>query len=265
MEYSVNKLSKISGISARTLRYYDEIGLLKPARVAESGYRLYGQREVDLLQQILFYRELGFSLEDIKLLLSAPDFDRMNAFTSHLSALYAKRERLDVLIKNVAQSVATMKGEEYMTDQEKFAGFAQQLIDENEQKYGAEAREKYGDAAVDQSNAHLKGLTRAQYDEGERLRLAFEEALRPPLRAETLLARWRRKPVTCTGVGYPSFTRITARNTTKGWRKCTSPTSVFGRITTSLGAAARSFCRRRLMCIAGELLFARHCSAKLNP
>ena len=62
MEYSGNKLSKMAGVSARTLRYYDEIGLLKPVRVASSGYRIYGQQELDTLQQILFYRELGFPL-----------------------------------------------------------------------------------------------------------------------------------------------------------------------------------------------------------
>ena len=76
MEYSINKLAKMSGVSTRTLRYYDEIGLLKPVRVVSSGYRIYSQTEVDVLQQILFYRELEFSLEDIKKMLAAPDFDR---------------------------------------------------------------------------------------------------------------------------------------------------------------------------------------------
>ena len=86
MEYSINKLTKISGVSTRTLRYYDEIGLLKPTRVASSGHRIYGQEQVNALQQILFYRELDFSLEDIKKLLSAPDFDIGRAFANHLSA-----------------------------------------------------------------------------------------------------------------------------------------------------------------------------------
>ena len=65
MEYTVNKLAQLSGVSGRTLRYYDQIGLLKPARINSSGYRIYGQKEGDLLQQILFYRELGVSLEEI--------------------------------------------------------------------------------------------------------------------------------------------------------------------------------------------------------
>ena len=178
MEYTVNKLSKMSGISARTLRHYDEIGLLKPARVASSGYRIYGQKEVDVLQQILFYRELGFSLYDIKTLLTAPDFDRAKAFTCHLSDLHNKRERLDALILNVTKSIATLKGEVTMSDKEKFEGFKQSLIDENERQYGSEVRAKYGDQAVNESNMNLKGLTQEQYNESERLRVAIEEALK---------------------------------------------------------------------------------------
>jgi DNA-binding transcriptional MerR regulator len=178
MEYSAGKLSKMSGISARTLRYYDEIGLLKPVRTLSSGYRIYGQAEVDTLQQILFYRELGFPLNSIKRLLTAPSFDRDKAFQTHLSELKHKRERLDLLIRNVTKSIAAMKGATFMTDHEKFEGFKQSLVDENERKYGAEIRTKYGDAAVDETNARLKGLTQEQYDESERLRLAMEEALK---------------------------------------------------------------------------------------
>ena len=178
MEYSGNKLSKMSGVSARTLRWYDEIGLLKPKRVASSGYRIYGQEEVDRLQQILFYRELGFPLDDIKEIMSAPNFNREQAFQSHLTELLEKKKRLDLLIENVIKSINAMKGETIMTDNEKFEGFKQTLIKENEQKYGAEIREKYGNSAVDESNAKLKGLTKEQYDEGERLRIQIEETLK---------------------------------------------------------------------------------------
>jgi len=182
MEYSVNKLSKISGISARTLRYYDEIGLLKPSRVASSGYRIYKQCEVDRLQQILFYKELGFSLEDIERLLKSVDFDRERAFLSHLTELHAKRERLDILINNVTKSIAAMKGEVIMSNTEKFEGFKQSLIEENEQKYGAEVREKFGEQAADASNAHIKGLTQAQYDKSVRLNAELEQALKDALK-----------------------------------------------------------------------------------
>jgi len=178
MEYTSNKLSKMSGVSARTLRYYDEIGLLKPARIELSGYRIYGQNELDTLQQILFYRELGFPLEEIKSIMYAPDYDRGQAFQSHLAELSIKRKRLDTLIHNVKMSMSVMKGETTMSDKEKFEGFKQSLVDENEQKYGTEVRGKYGDAVIDASNAKLKGLTQEQYDEGERLRLAYEERLK---------------------------------------------------------------------------------------
>ena len=178
MEYSINKLSSMSGVSTRTLRYYDEIDLLKPARVAASGYRMYHEAQVDRLQQILFYKELDFSLEDIKKLLSAPVFDREQAFADHLVALRNKRTRLDRLILTVSKSIAAMKGDIIMSDQEKFEGFKQTLIAENEQIFGAEIRGKYGDELIDESNAKLRGLTQEQYNEGERLRIAFEEALK---------------------------------------------------------------------------------------
>jgi DNA-binding transcriptional MerR regulator len=165
-------------VSARTLRYYDEIDLLKPVRIALSGYRIYGQDEVDRLQQILFYKELGFPLEEIRVLLSSPDFNREQAFQSHLTELHKKRERLDLLITNVTKSIAAMKGEAIMTDNEKFEGFKQTLIDENEEKYGEEIREKYGNQAINESNAKLKGLTQEQYDKSVCLSRELEETLK---------------------------------------------------------------------------------------
>ena len=77
MEYSIKKLSEIAGVSTRTLRYYDEIGLLKPARVSSSGYRIYGKKQVDILQQILFYKELGMSLDEIKEIIQNPNFEKI--------------------------------------------------------------------------------------------------------------------------------------------------------------------------------------------
>ena len=183
MEYTVNKLSKMSGISARTLRFYDEIGLLKPAGLADSGYRLYGQAQVDLLQQILFYRELGFALEEIKNIMYAADFDKKQSFRRHLAELTKKRERMDTLIGNVKKSMAAMEGEIIMKDNEKFEGFVAALVDEIEEKYGAEVREKYGDAIIDAANARVKGLNKELYDESERLRLAYEGKLKEAFEA----------------------------------------------------------------------------------
>jgi len=163
MEYTVQKLAALAGVSPRTLRYYDEIGLLKPARINTSGYRIYGQAEVDRLQQILFYRELGMELAKIKEIMAAPTFDGATALREHRAKLLAKRKQLDLLIANVEKTIALTEGRIEMTDQEKFEGFKQKLIDDNERKYGNEARAKYGDAAVDRANAKIKNMTQADY------------------------------------------------------------------------------------------------------
>lgn len=162
-EYTVQKLAELAGISTRTLRYYDEFGILKPARINSSGYRIYGRAEVDLLQQILFYRELGLSLERIKDIMTEPSFDGTKALREHHDKLLEKRHQLDLLIANVEQTLAHQEGRMTMSDAEKFEGFKQKLIEDNEKKYGQEIREKYGDSTVDQSNKKLKGMTEEQY------------------------------------------------------------------------------------------------------
>lgn len=169
MEYTVQKLGQLAGISTRTLRYYDEIGLLKPARINSSGYRIYGQWEVDRLQQILFYRELDVGLDEIKAIVDSPEFDARRALARHREQLLAKRRQLDALIANIDLTLAYQKGMTDMSDKQKFEGFKQQLIDDNEAKYGEEIRAKYGDEQVDKSNAKLKGMTKEQYEEIERL------------------------------------------------------------------------------------------------
>ena len=77
---TVNKIAKLTGISVRTLHYYDEIGLLKPSQFTETGYRLYDDNALVVLQQILFFKELDFSLNDIKDIITSPDFDKNKAF-----------------------------------------------------------------------------------------------------------------------------------------------------------------------------------------
>ena len=99
MEYSIQELSRLSGVTTRTLRWYDQIGLLKPSRVAESGYRYYGKAEVDRLQDILYYRALGVELVRIKECLDNPSFDRLAALRSHLAALEGERERLEAAVR----------------------------------------------------------------------------------------------------------------------------------------------------------------------
>ncbi|WP_313184690.1 MerR family transcriptional regulator [Lacrimispora sp.] len=178
MEYTINKLAKLAGVSTRTLRYYDELGLLSPARISSNGYRIYGQKEIDRLQQILFYRELGVSLEEIRNILASKDFDGLSALESHLTALLARREQLNLLDANVEKTIKTMKGEMIMSDQEKFEGFLQKLVDHNERQYGEEARAKYGDERINRSNTKVLNMSREQFTELERLTENLNETLK---------------------------------------------------------------------------------------
>ena len=169
MEYSIRQMSKLSGVSTRTLRYYHEIGLLTPARINSSGYRIYGSEQADLLQQILFYRELEFPLDAIRKILSSGDFDPARALRAHRSLLIQKRKKLDALIETVDNTLRAEKGRIPMRDEEKFEGFKETLIRENEEKYGSELRARYGNEAVEASNRKVKGLSQAQYEEAEAL------------------------------------------------------------------------------------------------
>lgn len=178
MEYTVQKLARLAGISSRTLRYYDEIGILKPARISSSGYRIYGQAEVDKLQQILFFRELGLSLEQIRDIISEPSFDELKALKEHREKLLEKRTQLDLLIVNVDKTIAVNEGRITMTDKEKFAGFKQKLIDDNEKMYGEEIRAKYGDEKINQSNERIMGMNEKEYTEWEKLGLRVIESLK---------------------------------------------------------------------------------------
>ena len=178
MEYSINKLAKLAGISTRTLRYYDEIGLLSPKRVNSNGYRVYGQREVDLLQQILFFRELDMPLAEIKKIVTAKNYAERAVLQQHLNSLRIKQKHLELLINNVEKTISASKGEMIMSDKEKFEGFKRDLIAKNEEKYGEEVREKYGDTVIDDSNAKMMGLTEEKYEEVQELSEKLNELLK---------------------------------------------------------------------------------------
>ena len=130
---------------------------------------MYGRAEVDLLQQILIYRELGVPLEKIRSIIAAPGFDRAAALREHLTALNAQKAKIESLIKNVERTIRVMEGEIDMSDEEKFEGLKKKLIEENEKKYGREVREKYGEDAVKESNRRLAGMTPGQWARQEEL------------------------------------------------------------------------------------------------
>src|SRR5690554_4145397 len=148
MEYTVQELARLAGITSRTIRYYDEIDLLKPARINSSGYRIYGPGEVDRLQQILFYRELDVSLDSIREILNSPFFDEVKVLKEHRKKLLEKKRQLDLLIANLDRTIISKERGSNMSDQKKFEGFKKKIISENERKYGKEIRGKYGDDVV---------------------------------------------------------------------------------------------------------------------
>ncbi|MBL1227175.1 MerR family transcriptional regulator [Enterococcus sp. BWR-S5] len=163
MEYTINKLAQLSGVSTRTLRYYDEIDLLKPARVNSSGYRIYGQSEVDRLQQILFYRSLDMKLDTIKGVLANKEFNFETALKQHYQELIKKREQIDQLLLTVEKTLSYQKGEIRMSDTEKFAAFKNEKLAENEEKYGHEIREKYGKETIEASNKKWSNMSEADF------------------------------------------------------------------------------------------------------
>lgn len=169
MEYTIQKLAKLAGVSTRTLRYYDEIEILKPARINSSGYRIYGQKEVDRLQQILFFRELDVNLLSIKNIVTSPFYDEAAALRKHHIKLLEKREQLDLLIANVEKTIAVTERNEEMKDRQKFEGFKKKMVDDNEKEYGTEIRVKYGDAVVDQSNKKVLHMTQEEHDKVQAL------------------------------------------------------------------------------------------------
>lgn len=182
MEYTIQKLASLAGVSTRTLRYYDEIGILKPARINSSGYRIYGQVEVNRLQQILFYRELGINLESIKEIVTSPSFDSAKALREHREKLLEKREQLNLLIANIDKTIAVTEGRMTMSNKEKFEGFKKKLVEDNEKKYGKEVREKYGKDTVEASNAKVMNMTEEQYEEvtvlADKLHVTLAEAFK---------------------------------------------------------------------------------------
>lgn len=151
----VKEVAELTGISVRTLHHYDEIGLLVPDQVTESGYRNYSEQNLEQLQQILFFRELGFPLKKIKEIVTSPTFDRLEALEMHREMLREKRSQLDQLLRTVDQTIRHAKGEIEMTKEEKFKGFD---FSSNSNPYEQEARERWGDKAVDESNAKAEQM-----------------------------------------------------------------------------------------------------------
>lgn len=169
MKHTINALAKMAGISTRTLRYYDEIGLLVPPRQTQNGYRVYTDKEVDRLQQILFYRALDVPLADIRQLLDTPDFCPQQALLAHREALVQRRAELDALIHTVDLTLQSKQEGWTLTDEEKLQVFRREQLAENDRLYGQEIRDAYGEEAVARSYAQFKGTSTAQFERFETL------------------------------------------------------------------------------------------------
>lgn len=152
--YATGDLAKISGVSVRTLQYYDRIGLLKPESYSSAGYRRYDEAAALRLQQILFYRELGLELAEISRIMSEPDFDALPALESHRRLLKQKAERLKALLRTVDKTISKLKGEKTMDIKEYYHGFKDEEID----SIRREAREKYGEQVVADSEARVMAM-----------------------------------------------------------------------------------------------------------
>jgi DNA-binding transcriptional MerR regulator len=153
----------MSGVSVRTLHFYDAAGLLKPAYLGANGYRFYEEAQLLTLQQILFYRELGFELKQIKRILSRPDFDKVAALESHRKVLQKNLATTRRLIQTIDKTIEHLKGKKKMKDQELFVGFDPKQQAEHEQdlidRYGEGMKE-----GIAQSKQKVKNWTKADWE-----------------------------------------------------------------------------------------------------
>jgi MerR family transcriptional regulator, thiopeptide resistance regulator len=144
MQYTVKQLAKMAGITNRTLHYYDEIGLLQPASYGDNGYRYYDEDAVLRLQQIMFYRELGFRLDQIKTIINRPDFDLLQAMQAHRKALLGEVDRLNSLVETVDNTMKHIRGEMEMSKKDFYKGFDE----EKQRQHAKEAEKRWGEKAV---------------------------------------------------------------------------------------------------------------------
>lgn len=193
--FTVKQLSRIAGITPRTLHYYDQIGLLKPSRVGENGYRYYGQEALLLLQQILLYRQLAMPLEEIKRIVAHWDFNAIKALEVHRDELYSQKERMERLIHTVENTIRYLKGELDMTQEQLFEPFN----DEQQAEYEKEAMQMYDPVIFKASNRKWKGYSPADKqriaDEGNAVYRNFLQAIpKGPAspEAQACVVQWRR-------------------------------------------------------------------------
>lgn len=158
--YSVKQVSALSGVSVRTLHLYDEIGLLKPCIRTESRYRLYGEKELLRLQQILFYKELDFSLEQIGNILDDPEFDISHAMQGHREALLKRRDRIDTLIATIDKTIVQLNERTMLKPEALYAGLPKEVGT----TYRNQAMKEYGTDTVKRSENFLSKMGKEGFE-----------------------------------------------------------------------------------------------------
>ena len=199
MEYTVKDIKEIAKVSARTLHYYDEIGLLKPNSITESGYRIYNDKDLEKLQQILFFRELNFSLKDIKEILESEDFDRKHALENQRELLLKEKKRIECIIDTLNKTLMDIEGEKIMSKKEMFNGFDITEIENHKRKYEKEVKEKYGNSdaykeSILKTSKYTKDDWKSVYGDMEGIFKAISENMdKGPesLEVQELVGKWR--------------------------------------------------------------------------
>lgn len=144
--YKISEVATISGVSIRTLQYYDKIDLLKPKIINDVGYRFYTDAEIELLQQILFFKELDFSLEDIKRILNSDNYNKEKSLKGQKQLLIEKQKRLEKIIETLDKTIKSMNGGEKMTKKDMFKGFDNSYLEKHKAEYAKEAKKLYGES-----------------------------------------------------------------------------------------------------------------------
>jgi MerR family transcriptional regulator, thiopeptide resistance regulator len=163
MAYTVKQVAAISGVSVRTLHFYDEVGLLKPAYCGANGYRFYEEPQLLTLQQVLFYRELGFELKQIKRILGRADFEKVAALESHRKLLRKELARKRALIQTIDKTIDHLKGKRKMKSQEMFVGFSP----EEQAKHEEYLVKRYGEGmkqSIEQTKSKVKNWKKAEWE-----------------------------------------------------------------------------------------------------
>jgi MerR family transcriptional regulator, thiopeptide resistance regulator len=193
--FTVKQLADLAGVTPRTLHHYDQIGLLKPARIGENGYRYYGEASILRLQQILFYRELGLSLDNIQNIMGRRDFDVLAALENHKAEIAKRILRLEQLSETVDNTISHLKGQKEMSKKQMFAGFNEA----EQEKLAAEAEKMYDPETVRASNQKWKGYSAEQkqriFDEGNQVYMDMMAAMpkgADSAEVQAIVERWRK-------------------------------------------------------------------------